>query len=175
MRTHRDELLARAVPELDLILGGHDHHTLNHEHHDTLLKKSGTDFREFSIINLSLHEKEKSEFKHLKNIITEENSHELESGVVVKNISAYSTKHKTLIAEFKRIEITSEFPRDPELHEAVVKYSEQLNDKMKGICAYVGVDIIGLFTKIRHEETNWANMICDMINEANKTDITLIN
>lgn len=175
MRTHRDELLARAVPELDLILGGHDHHTVNYEHHDTLLKKSGTDFREFTIINLSLLENTKSEYTDLKNIVKENNTHDLSSGVLVKDITKISKKYKTMITEFEKIEITSEFPRDPELHNVVLELSHKLEDKMKGICAYAGVDIIGLFTKIRHEETNFANMMTDMVNEANKTDITLIN
>lgn len=133
MRTVRDEILSREVPEIDLMLGGHDHHIVNYQINDTLSRKSGTDFREFSIINLSLHNKEKSEFLGLDNILTEKDGTALHSGVLVKDISTYSSKHKTLVTEFETVEVTSEFDRDPELHEHVVNFTKALDDKMKVI------------------------------------------
>lgn len=55
MRRPNDELLAAAVPEIHLILGGHDHEYFAAETqpHGTLLVKSGTDFRDFSVLTLS--------------------------------------------------------------------------------------------------------------------------
>lgn len=44
MRTPRDIKLAEQIPEIDLILGGHDHVMVNHQYNNTLLRKSGTDF-----------------------------------------------------------------------------------------------------------------------------------
>ncbi|KAL4458863.1 hypothetical protein ABPG75_013728 [Micractinium tetrahymenae] len=56
MRTPNDLVLAANVPEIQLILGGHDHHyeITRTEPHGTLVFKSGTDFREFSIIRLGV-------------------------------------------------------------------------------------------------------------------------
>ena len=51
-RNQRDLLLGEQVPELDLILGGHDHQTVNYQPNNILIRKSGTDFREFSMIKL---------------------------------------------------------------------------------------------------------------------------
>uniref|UniRef100_A0A061QQ45 5'-nucleotidase n=1 Tax=Tetraselmis sp. GSL018 TaxID=582737 RepID=A0A061QQ45_9CHLO len=56
MRVPNDMRLAAEVPEIDLILGGHDHH---YEAgpvgpHNTWLVKSGTDFRDLSLIQLAL-------------------------------------------------------------------------------------------------------------------------
>ena len=44
------------LPVLQLVLGGHDHHyeITPSRPHGTLVFKSGTDFREFSIIRLQL-------------------------------------------------------------------------------------------------------------------------
>ncbi len=60
MRQPNDEKLARAVPELDLILGGHDHDYGYYCQRDeegkqiseTFMLKSGADFKELSFIEL---------------------------------------------------------------------------------------------------------------------------
>jgi len=46
--------LAQEVPEVDLVLGGHDHTYESHMVQDLHVLKSGTDFREYSLIDLFL-------------------------------------------------------------------------------------------------------------------------
>ncbi|XP_069183301.1 mannosylglucosyl-3-phosphoglycerate phosphatase isoform X2 [Procambarus clarkii] len=53
MRTPNDIRLAENVDEIDLILGGHDHVYEVVKINDKTILKSGTDFREFSVITLS--------------------------------------------------------------------------------------------------------------------------
>ncbi|XP_064119235.1 mannosylglucosyl-3-phosphoglycerate phosphatase-like isoform X5 [Macrobrachium nipponense] len=56
MRTPNDIRLAENVDEIDLILGGHDHvYEITKVNGKTILK-SGTDFREFSAVTLTLEE-----------------------------------------------------------------------------------------------------------------------
>ena len=57
MRQLNDALLLNAVPEIDLILGGHDHfyHAERHPDHGNLLIKSGTDFRDLTKIRIELN------------------------------------------------------------------------------------------------------------------------
>ncbi len=54
MREPNDRKLAEEVPEFHLILGGHDHHYVSGfiEPHSNLLVKSGTDFRDLSLIEV---------------------------------------------------------------------------------------------------------------------------
>lgn len=61
MRWPNDRLVADNVPEIDLVLGGHDHgygvewtdkNAADHTEHKRAIIKSGTDFREFSYIQL---------------------------------------------------------------------------------------------------------------------------
>lgn len=54
MRAPNDLQLGAQVPGIDLILGGHDHHYSVERCHpgSTLLFKSGTDFRELSLIRM---------------------------------------------------------------------------------------------------------------------------
>ena len=56
MRQPNDALLLDAVPEIDLVLGGHDHdyHAERHPDHGNLLIKSGTDFRDLTKIQIEL-------------------------------------------------------------------------------------------------------------------------
>lgn len=52
-----DEALAKAVPEIDIILGGHDHHKMILEVNKTPIIKSGSDFKYLSVIKLTKGEK----------------------------------------------------------------------------------------------------------------------
>ncbi|PSC76623.1 Trifunctional nucleotide phosphoesterase [Micractinium conductrix] len=56
MRTPNDLVLAGAVPEIQLLLSGHDHHYEITESapHGTLVFKSGTDFRELSLLHINV-------------------------------------------------------------------------------------------------------------------------
>lgn len=56
MRVPNDMHLGAQVPEIDIILGGHDHHyeVTPAEPHGTLVVKSGTDFRELTLLQVTL-------------------------------------------------------------------------------------------------------------------------
>jgi len=56
MRTPNDIRLAESVPEVDLILGGHDHVYEKRKVNGTYILKSGTDFRQFSMVTLDFRE-----------------------------------------------------------------------------------------------------------------------
>ena len=53
----QDIRLAREVDGIDLILGGHDHHYIHSVESDITILKSGSEFREFSIIDVSMRNK----------------------------------------------------------------------------------------------------------------------
>ena len=53
MRVPNDIKLAEEAPEIDLILGGHDHVYEKYFVNETLMLKSGADFRNFSFLKLS--------------------------------------------------------------------------------------------------------------------------
>jgi hypothetical protein len=52
MMKYNDLKLAKQVPGIDLILGGHDHLIVREKVAHSVLVKSGTDFRHFSIIRV---------------------------------------------------------------------------------------------------------------------------
>jgi len=54
MREPSDRRLAREVPEIDMIFGGHDHTYLVEKVNATWIVKSGTDFRELTHIRMNI-------------------------------------------------------------------------------------------------------------------------
>jgi 5'-nucleotidase len=56
MRLPNDIILAEDVPEIDLILGGHDHNYICELINATWVIKSGTDFRDLSLIEMGIKE-----------------------------------------------------------------------------------------------------------------------
>jgi 5'-nucleotidase len=52
MMKYNDIKLAKQVSGIDLILGGHDHLITQEKVNDSVIIKSGTDFRNFSIIKI---------------------------------------------------------------------------------------------------------------------------
>jgi len=178
MRTARDDILAKEVPELDLILGGHDHHRVNHQFYGTLMKKSGTDFRELTVINLCHSNSTEQELSDLEHKIKPESAEftncyktrKSVKGTIIKDLSKFDQSHKTLVTEFEVVEITSQFPSDKELDDSVYEFIKDIDKKMKVLIGYTGVELDLLFTQVRHDETNMSNMLADMVNHVNKTD-----
>lgn len=60
MRVPNDRKLAMHVPEIDLILGGHDHIIVSEKINESLFLKSGTDFKNYQILEI-----EKGNYSHL--------------------------------------------------------------------------------------------------------------
>ncbi|EFJ51913.1 hypothetical protein VOLCADRAFT_103101 [Volvox carteri f. nagariensis] len=58
MREVNDRRLAAELPEFHIVLGGHDHHYVSAfiEPHNNLLVKSGTDFRDLSVVEVEFDE-----------------------------------------------------------------------------------------------------------------------
>lgn len=54
MRLPSDERLAREVPEIDIIMGGHDHTYVVKKVNSTWIVKSGTDFRDLTKVELKI-------------------------------------------------------------------------------------------------------------------------
>ncbi len=62
MRVPNDKLLAEKIDDIDLVLGGHDHHYHVEPINDKWIFKSGTDFKDFSLIKIA-HRNDVSKLK----------------------------------------------------------------------------------------------------------------
>ncbi|CAI2363335.1 unnamed protein product [Moneuplotes crassus] len=155
MRVKNDKHLADQVPELDMILGGHDHFEADFNIHNTLVLKSGTDFRQFSLINVEMN-------------CPEERLQEEKSALVVDH-------DKKRIIGWERVEITKQFDPNPEMQEIVDGYWKEVALELEKIAGNTGVDLDARFSEIRTKETNISNLVADAMRLMLDTDVCLIN
>ena len=98
--------MAREVDGLDLILGGHDHHYIYSMHDHIPLIKSGSEFREFSVIDLEI---QPGKIRLVTTLITV--------------CDRFKPKFEKLRHTAKRVEISSGSPVDKKMQKVIDKYT----------------------------------------------------
>ena len=151
MRCPEDWILAQRVPEIDFILGGHDHSYLTEVCQSTgvFIIKSGTDFEEFSDFKVFLEVSE-ADFAAANLCDTK----------LVKHLFS---KQKNILVIVEKVLITDDIPQNEEIVAHVQANSQKLSQRLDQICGCIDVDIEGRFDHLRFEETNCANFISDLI------------
>lgn len=149
-RTPNDIRLAENVPEIDLILGGHDHDYEVINRFDRYIIKSGTDFREFSKIKLKLNKSEESKKS---------------SEVLVR---------PPLELDVERIETIGHKP-DENLHTKLQKFVNTIDEKMGKVLGQFNCELDGRFSSIRKSETNLGNFVTDIMLASTHADLAILN
>ena len=151
MRLPNDMRLAEQVAEIDLILGGHDHDYECRLINGKYVIKSGTDFREFSVIDL-------------KPTVSREGQ-EPEAG------------YKSLFdLNVRKIDVNShEYAEDPGLKQQLDSYIGLVESRIDNVMGQFGCDLDGRFSHIRTEETNLGNFVTDIMLAATHSDLALLN
>lgn len=152
MRVPNDTRLAEEVPEIHLILGGHDHHYELTRVGQVTMLKSGSDFREFSQITVRFS--------------SSSSSKERESPVSESTRPTF---------EIEKHEITSNIEPDEELQSVVDEYMALVEEGMNEEMGSVECDLEGRFCEIRTRETNLGNFITDIMRRDTRSDIALLN
>ncbi|CAH8590502.1 unnamed protein product [Heterobilharzia americana] len=161
MRWPNDRLLAEKVPEIDLILGGHDHEyeyewiTLN----ESLFLDSSQTLDRNKITTKRLVLKSGSDYKtfsHLRINYDKENC-------------------KILDVKIEQVLIDSHWKPDEEVLQLVSQYTEKLESKLDRSLGRIEVPLDARFASVRTQETNIGNLICDIILTAVYADCVLCN
>ncbi|KAH8738699.1 nucleotidase (5'-nucleotidase/2'-cyclic phosphodiesterase) of the calcineurin superfamily [Cryptosporidium ryanae] len=193
MRAHNDELLAMGAEDIDLILGGHDHEYYGVKKiGNTIVAKSGTDFRDLTMIVIKpgLHclKCPKSEQKlHIdgckyynnnlynelvlssnskNNKLTPNNKERGE--LYLNNFSGGS------IISWAYIDVGT-FQPNKHVNKMVGKYLRDLQSQMDKVIGESAVKLETRFAIIRVSESNLGNWLTDIMRSAAKTDIALLN
>ncbi|CAH8636698.1 unnamed protein product [Schistosoma rodhaini] len=155
MRWPNDRLLAKNVPEIDLILGGHDHEyqyewikldenlllDRNKISIQRLVIKSGSDYQTFS---------------HLRVKYDKENC-------------------KLLDIDIEQVLVDSHWEPDNEVQKLVIKSTKKLEKKLDTPLGLIEVDFDVRSNSIRLKESNIGNFICDIVLTAVEANCVLIN
>ena len=178
MRVNHDEKFAREVPGIDLVLGGHDHeyycldvkHELKAgggvENKHVPIVKSATDYRDMSEIDITFKVPE-SEFNKFK---TSQQTSDSERTKLI-----YSPADQTQFV-VNRIRLADgDWAPEPECAKVEAHYQKDFQEKMGHTVGYVGVDLETRDSIIRRQETNYGNMICDLLRTEYFTDFAIAN
>lgn len=158
-RTPNDIWLADSVPEIDLILGGHDHDYEIIKRPNCYIIKSGTDFREFSKITLKIDpDYAKSKKEGFSNSLS----------------SASQSLKPFLGLEIEHIECTH-YEQDLELKKKLQKFITSIDEKMGKVLGQFNCELDGRFSSIRKFETNLGNFVTDIMLASTHADLAILN
>lgn len=162
-RKPNDILLADSVPEIDLILGGHDHDYGIFKRPNCTIIKSGTDFREFSLIKLKIS----PEYFKQKQLNPDSKQHSA-------NQTTQTTSKPFVGQEIERIKCIGYEP-DAQLSQKLDKFVTSIDEKMSQVLAQFNCDLDGRFASIRNYETNLGNFVTDIMLASTHADLAILN
>lgn len=168
MRAPNDEKLAAAVPEIQLILGGHDHSPQADfvPPHGTLLLKSGTDFREFSVLKIAKRGDGRAARDAMEGFndaiectdVVEPTTNETDS-----EIDFCSAARDDVIVSWKRVYVTSKTEEDEAVASIVEHYHEKMGEEIMSPLGWTLVDLDARFDHVRNSETSLGNLLADIM------------
>ena len=141
----RDRELSRAVPEINLILGGHDHDPITFYEHGVLVQKSGSDAHFLGAIDLEIR--------------TEQGA----KGPV------------TTVRPSWRMIANHGIAADPGIAVIVKKYNDQLDRDLGQVIGKTTVELDSLVDTVRSGEARIGNLISDALRDATGADIAITN
>ncbi len=186
MRSPNDEALAAQVPEIQLILGGHDHDyvvTPAAGPYGTAIVKSGTDFREFSVIRLEVPAVGSSSGSGSGT--SSNGSSRTSSANAAPPTSNGSSKTSTStpvhlpprprLLSCERVEISSALPEHPGVAAIVADYQELMDTHMDQPLGRSFVDLDTRFDRVRCKETNAGSLLADIMRLGLDADAAFLN
>jgi 2',3'-cyclic-nucleotide 2'-phosphodiesterase (5'-nucleotidase family) len=141
----RDQVLARAVEGIDLILGGHDHNAITYQEGETLIVKAGYDAHWLAAVDLAVER--------------------LGEGA----------DEELMVVPAWRFLATAGVEPDPEVGAVVGAYQARLDDELGEAVGTTAVLLDTRRGTVRSEESNFGNLIADAIRARTGAEIGLTN
>jgi 5'-nucleotidase len=152
MRMPNDYRLAKECAGfIDIVLGGHDHHYEDTVINNIRILNSGTDFSDFSVVQI---------------VGREEEVNVGDSPVILHPLK---TVNKRMTVDPKSTE------EDPEMVEALKEVQTQLSASMDKVIGTSKVDLDARFSEIRTKETNISNLVASVMTRATGADVAILN
>jgi 2',3'-cyclic-nucleotide 2'-phosphodiesterase (5'-nucleotidase family) len=140
-----DRALSRAVPGIDVILGGHDHEPVTFYEHGALLHKSGADARFLGAIDLDIR--------------TEQTT---------------GGKLTTVRPSWRMIANAGVAP-DPEIAAIVKTYTDRLDSELGKVIGKTAVELDSRIDTVRTGEARIGNLIADALRDSLGADLAITN
>ncbi len=141
----QDRALARAVPAIDVILGGHEHDAITYYEHGTLIHKSGSDAHFLGAVDLD-----------------------------VRTAESGGRKVTTVLPSWRMI-ANAGTPPDPEVAPIVAKYTDRLDRELGQPIGIIAVELDSRVDTVRSAEARIGNLIADALRTQLGADVALTN
>jgi len=158
-REPQDSYLARNCPEIDIILGGHDHDYYIRNVNSIPILHSGSEFREATLAKIFLNSE----------II--ENP---ENPPIDDSATSWRFVGRRVTCEITKLQVTSDIPKDPEMVKVVEKLNASVKAKMGKTLGLTAVPWDVRFENCRLKENHVGSFLCDLMREGYKTDMALL-
>ncbi|XP_034650773.1 mannosylglucosyl-3-phosphoglycerate phosphatase isoform X1 [Drosophila subobscura] len=93
--------------------------------------------------------------------------------VITIERDAANREHFT--TDVKCVDVTAKIPEDPELKEELSKYAKFIESKLSDVMGVFSVELDGRFSRVRTQETNLGNWVCDVVLAAVGADVVILN
>jgi 5'-nucleotidase len=153
------------VPEIDFILGGHDHVFINEQDRESIIIKSGTDFRELTLNKVKLYKRNSVDVSLLKNEKISEHK-----------FKYYLVKGDVVIGlESELLEVVKALPEDEYVAKVVHEFEMKTEETFKQVIGFLHKPVDAKFATIRSSSTSISNFMADLMRLFMNTDMCLIN
>ncbi|KMY92833.1 uncharacterized protein Dsimw501_GD10747, isoform A [Drosophila simulans] len=93
--------------------------------------------------------------------------------VITIERDAANREHFT--TDVKCFDVTAKIPEDPELKQELSKYAKFIESKLSDVMGVFSVELDGRFSRVRTQETNLGNWVCDVVLAAVGADVVILN
>jgi len=93
----------------------------------------------------------------------------------VVNLKGDTKTKKILSLDSKLISMTPDLPKDAKIEAMVAEYDKKLGAELQQVIGRATVRLDGEKSKVRNQETNLGNLICDITRDIAKSDLAVVN
>ncbi len=151
--------MAAECPEIDIILGGHDHVFYYNIGNNNVIIKSGTDFRELTLNTVRLS-KYKQDIKPINNS---------------DHITYFDKNDYTILIDTQSIKVTKDLPKNEKINKLAKLLQDQTEQEFKTVIGRLSNTIDARFPSVRTRSLPITNFVCDLLRIYMNTDCSFLN
>ncbi len=168
MRVPNDRVLAKTSRQVDLFLGGHDHIYYHEQVGNNLFIKSGSDFKNCSLIEIEFRAPTLEEREQVPaQPITDKNAVELQA-------YCYHLRDSFVLKVTKH-DIRRSIQPLPELTAFINECYQELDQQLGQVICYLETDLDTSFSFVRTQEAPIGNFIADLLRKEHNADIGFLH
>ncbi len=170
MRLPNDQKLARAVDDIDIILGGHDHSYAAQMLNGVAIIKSGSDFEHLTELEIMLREQPLAKDAPAPADVVER----VEDNAGLKELAGEFHCRRVRVKSTLRACEQRHTP-DPEVERVVHEYGDEVLKKLDSKIGSTRTPLDCRFSRIRTKETSVGNFVADLMRASVRADVAILN